>query len=295
MILFSIQKLTTILKKMIILVLLFSSLTAFGDEKIILGITGVALKNDISTLVKFRNYLEKKTGLNIKIKFARSYSIMRHLLLEDNVNVAYICGSTYVDLEPSKKIELLALPTLKLKPCYYSLVIAKKGTLYKSIEDFKGKVYAMSDPESNSGSLVPRYEIIKRGYNDNNFFKRVIYTYDHGESIVAVLNNYVQGASVDSLIYGAFIKNHPGSYDKLRIVQKFGPYPTTPIVISKKISQKIKSTLQNALIGMSKDQSGQEILNSMAIDGFIKPNHLSYKKIKNIKVFLKNENEKIFK
>ena len=260
---------------------------AYG--KIILGITGVALKNDISTLVKFKNYLREKTGLNIKLKFARSYSTMRHLILEDNVNVAYICGATYVDLESSKKIELFALPTLKHQPSYYSLVIAKKGTNYKSIDDFKGKVYAMSDPESNSGSLVPRYEIIKRGYDENNFFKRIIYTYDHGESILAVLDDYAQGASVDSVIYGAFLRNHPKARSQLRIVQKFGPYPITPIVISKNVPKKIKNMLQKALIQMSDDKSGKKILNAMAIDSFIKPNHLSYKKIEDVKSFLRDE------
>ena len=289
MILFHVHKLTTTFKKMTIMVLLFSSLTAMAHEKIVLGITGVALKNDISTLVKFKNYLRKKTGFGIKLKFARSYSIMRHLILENNVNVAYICGATYVDLEPSKKIELLALPTLEHQPYYYSLVIAKKGTNYKSIDDFKDKVYAMSDPESNSGSLVPRYEIIKRGYDEDHFFKRIIYTYDHGESILAVLDNYVQGASVDSVIYGAFLRNHPKSGSQLRIVQKFGPYPITPIVISKNVPKKIKNMIQKALIRMGDDKSGKEILNAMAIDSFIKPNHLSYKKIEDVKSFLRDE------
>jgi len=283
-----VHKLTTTLKKMTILALLLSSITAMAHEKIVLGITGVALKNDISTLVKFKNYLREKTRLSIKLKFARSYSTMRHLILEDNVNVAYICGATYVDLEPSKKIELLALPTLKHQPSYYSLVIAKKGTNYKSIDDFKDKVYAMSDPESNSGSLVPRYEIIKRGYDENHFFKRIIYTYDHGESILAVLDDYAQGASVDSVIYGAFLRNYPKSRNQLKIVEKFGPYPITPIVISKNIPQKIKNILQKTLIRMGDDKSGKEILSAMAIDSFIRPNHLSYKKIEDVKSFLRH-------
>ncbi len=285
----NVQKLTSKFQKMTIFLLIFLSLSLKAEQKIVLGITGVALKDDISTIIKFKSYLKKKTHLDIKIKFARSYSIMRHLILEDNVNVAYICGATYVDLQPSKKIELLALPTIEHKPYYYSLVIAKKETKYNKIDDFKGRVFAMSDPESNSGSLVPRYEIIKKGYSDNHFFKRVIYTYDHGESIEAVLNNYVQGASVDSVIYGAFLRNHPKSASKLKIVQKFGPFPITPFVISKKVSQKIKNELQKALIGMNKDKSGQSILYAMAIDGFIKPNNLSYARIEKIKFFLNSK------
>ncbi len=284
-----VQKLTTIFQKLTVFLLLLTSLSVMGSEKITLGITGVALKEDISTLIKLKNYLQKKTDLHIKIKFARSYSIMRHLIIDDNVNVAYICGATYVDLLPSKKIELLALPTINHKPYYYSLIIAKKEAKYKTIDDFKNSVFAMSDPESNSGSLVPRYEINKRGYKDNRFFKRIIYTYDHGESIEAVLDNYVQGASVDSVIYQAFLKSNPKQRGKLKIVQKFGPFPIPPFVISRKVSQKVKYKLQKALINMNKTNDGKQILSAMAIDSFIKPNNLSYAKIKKIKLFLKSE------
>jgi phosphonate transport system substrate-binding protein len=283
------QKLTSKVLKLIIFISVFISLNALSSEKIVLGITGVVLKNDISVIVRLKDYLKAKTKLDIKLKFARTYSIMRNLITENNVNVAYICGATYVDLKPSKKIELLALPTVDKKPYYYSLVIAKKNSKYKKLDDFKGKVYAMSDPESNSGSLVPRYELLKRGYDDNNFFKRVVYTYDHGESIEAVLDGFVQGASVDSIVYGAFVKNYPKSSKNLKIVQKFGPYPTTPFVISKKITQKTKNKIQQALINMANDKNGKEILDAMAIGSFIKPNNLSYAKIEKVKFFLNSE------
>jgi len=285
----NVQKLTSKVLKLIILISVFISSNVTANEKIILGITGVALKNDISAIVKLKDYLKAKTKLDIKLKFARTYSIIRNLIVENNVNVAYICGATYVDLKPSKKIELLALPTVDKKPYYYSLVIAKKNSKYKKLDDFKGKIYAMSDPESNSGSLVPRYELLKRGYKNNHFFKRVVYTYDHGESIEAVLDGFVQGASVDSIVYGAFLKNYPKSSKHLKIVQKFGPYPTTPFVISKKITQKTKNKIQQALINMANDKKGKKILSAMAIGSFIKPNNLSYAKIEKVKFFLSSE------
>jgi len=283
------QKLTTIFQKLTISLLLLTSLQAASSDTITLGITGVALKENISTLIKFKNYLIKTTGLNIKIKFARSYSTMRHLILDNDVDVAYICGATYVDLLPSNKIKLLALPTVDNKPYYYSLVIARRGTKYKTIDNFKDKIYAMSDPESNSGSLVPRYEIDKRGYKDDNFFKRVVYTYDHGESVNAVLYGFAKGASVDSVVYKAFLKNRPKQKKRLRIVEKFGPFPIPPFVIRKDVPQAIQDKLQKSLINMDKDKNAKHILDDMAIGSFIKPDNFSYEKIKKIKLFLNSK------
>jgi len=283
---FTNQKLTTMFQKLTITILLFFSLGTEANEMITLGITGVALKKNVSTLVKFKNYLIQRTGLNIKIKFARSYSTMRHLILDNSIDVAYICGATYVDLLTADKVELLALPTVNHKPYYYSLIISKKNTDHQKITDFKNTVFAMSDPESNSGSLAPRYEISIKGNDEKHFFKKVIYTYDHGESIKAVLDGFAQGASVDSVVYDAFLQNYPKQRNRLKIVQKLGPYPMPPFVISKSTSQQTKNKLQEALLSMGSDDTGKSILHAMAMDGFIKPDHFSYEKIKQIKRYL---------
>lgn len=278
-----VKKLTTIFQKLTVLSILLLSINLYSSEKIVLGITGVALKDDILTLMNFKDYLSKETGLDIQLKFARSYAVMKSFLQENNVDVAYICGATYVDLQPTNKVELLVLPIVDNKPNYYSFIISKLNSPYNNLLDFKNKLFAMSDPESNSGFFVPNYEIVKHGYSMNDFFKKKIFTYDHGESIQAVLSGYADGASVDSIVYKAFEVKHPLEAKKLKIVEKFGPYPIPPFVVRKSLSKNIKTQIQNALLGMSNEKTGKNILKSMAIERFIKPQNISYEKIKNIK------------
>jgi len=287
MLLIGAQKLTILFQKLTVFVL-FLSLNLIASEQIILGITGVALKKDISTLIELKNYLIQKTSLDIKIKFAKSYSSMRHLMIDGDVNVAYICGATYVDLLPSKLIKLMVLPIVNKKPYYYSLIIAKNGTKYKKIDDFKNSIFAMSDPESNSGSLVTRYKLDKKGYDDNHFFKKIIYTYDHGESITSVIDGYTNGASVDSVVYFAFLKNYPLLAKKIKIVEKFGPYPIPPFVVRKSLPKEERLKITDAFLNMKNDEKGKKILNALAIQKFSLPNNISYKKIRDIKKYLAN-------
>jgi len=103
------------------------------------------------------------------------------------------------------------------------------------------------------------------------------------------LDGFVQGASVDSVVYKAFLKNRPKQKKRLRVVQKFGPFPIPPFVISKEVPLYIQDKLQKSLINMDRDKSGKQILNDMAIDNFIKPGNLSYDKIKKIKLFLRSK------
>lgn len=282
-----VKNLITTCQKMSIIFFLFFAIFLHANEKVVLGITGVALKDDISTLMNLKEYLSEKTGFDIKFKFSRSYSAMESFILDKNVDFAYVCGSTFVDLKETNKIELLALPIIDGKPSYYALIIAKKDSAFNSIEDFKGKIFAMSDPKSNSGYLVPKYELLKKNLDIESFFQKNIFTYDHGESITAVLSGYVDGASVDSVIYEAFILKNPELAKHLKIVERFGPYPVPPIIIRKQIPEQIKDKIQMVFLGMNQDEKGKSILKSMAIERFSAPDGASYQKIEQIKQFIK--------
>jgi len=282
------QKLTTLLQKLTIIFIITVNILYASEYKnrVVLGLTGVVLKEDIATIVKLKRYLEKKSHLNIAFKFVKSYAEIKTLLLNESIDFAYICGSTYVDLEPSKKVELLALPTVDAKPFYQSLVVVQRDANYTSLYDLKGKIFAISDPESNSGSLVPKYQIYKKGYDFSNFFKKVVVTYDHGESIEAVRLGFVDGASVDSVVYKAYVTKNPNKAKELKVINSFGEYPIPPFVIREDVKSSIKQELKKAMLSMASDKEGKAILKTLAIDGFIAPNNISYKKIKAIKEYL---------
>jgi phosphonate transport system substrate-binding protein len=263
----------------ILTILFLFNFTLFANENydIKFGVTGVALKEDITTLYYFRDYLSKKSGLNIHLKITRSYEEMQALIKSKNVDFAYICGATYVELLKLHNAKLLVVPNINGKNQYYSYIIAKKRSGYINLQSFKDKLFAFSDPESNSGAIAPSYALLKAGYNVENFFKEVIYTYDHGESIHAVLDGFVQGAAVDSLVYKSFAKTHPKKIKKLRVVQKFGPFPAPPIIIRPTLSKKIAQKLKYVLLHMQEDVQGRYILRSLSLSKFANPKNSSYK------------------
>ncbi|VAY87264.1 Periplasmic binding protein-related protein [hydrothermal vent metagenome] len=261
-----------------------------NNQKITLGLTGVILKEDIANTINLKHYLEKETKLNIEIRFIKSYSEMKTSITNGDVDIAYICGATYIDLKSTNQINLLVLPILNGKPSYESIIITQTNSPYNSLFSLKNKIFAISDKESNSASLVPQYMIYKQGLNYESFFKRIIITYDHGESIDAVLSGYVDAASVDSVVYKAFINKNPKKSKKLKVINRFGMYPIPPFVIRTSVDNKIKEKLVKAFINMNSDNLGKVILKSMAIDGFILPKNISYEKIKKIKNYLKLRN-----
>lgn len=282
------QFLTIYFQKLTIIFLIFVTNLLYCNEKITLGLTGVTLKEDISTIMNFKDYLSKHSNIDLNLKFAKSYSIMESFIINESVDLAYVCGSTYVNLDKLNKVELIAIPSVGNKTTYSSLIISKKEKPYTKLLDLKGKTFAMSDPDSNSGSLIPIYEILKKGYNKEKFFEKVIFTYDHGESIQAILSGFIESASVDSMVYEAYINKNPQVEKELKIVENFDNYPIPPFIIRKDINPTIKIALQKTLLEMHKNPEGQKILKAMSIDKLVEPKNISYDKIKDIKEFIIN-------
>ena len=272
---------------MILLTLLLSFCLAFSQEVYRFGFTAVVAKEDVKSVEMFLKYLSKKTGYRFVPVFTKSYDEMSYLLSRGMVDVAYICGAPYVEDKNYAGFELLAVPLWKGKPSYYSYVITRKEKDYKSILDFRGKPYAFSDPKSNSGSVVPTYVLMRNGYRPERFFNPIVYTYSHSESILAVYYGFVEGASVDSIVFDQFAEKSPEIASKLKVVEAYGPFPITPMVVRSQLEDDVKYALRKVLLSMSKDPEGMKVLKSLALDGFTVVKDSFYNPIRDMIAFIK--------
>ncbi len=269
--------------------LLLAFFTNLNAKTITFSFTGTTLKEDLKTYLQWKKYLEDNSKYHVNIKFARTYAEVVSDIKDFKSDIAYVCSSTYTLLKDKQNAKLLAIPIINGYGEYYSDIIALKDTKYKSILDFKGKIFAFTDPDSTSGSIAPTYEIAKSGFKVSTFFQHLIYTYDHGESIKAVLEGFVDGASVDSLVLTQYTKKHPNEIKNLRIVQALGPFTISPIVIRTNINDKEFKELQKLFLNMNKTEIGKKILKHLNIQRFEKPTGQDYKKIYKMLNFLKEK------
>lgn len=232
------------------------------------GIASVAVKDDLYTVKEWVTLLSQRSGTTIKVVFARNYDEIKFLLEKGEVDFAYVCGTTFIEAQKSANIRILAVPFTEGSATYYSLVIAHPESNASSLLDFRGAHYAFSDPKSNSGAVVPTYELHRRGYDHRLFFSKIIYTYDHAESILAVAEGFVQGASVDSVVYENFKNIYPAVAARTKVVERFGPFPITPIVVKNSLDADVQKRLENALIRMHEDARGRQVLGRFGIERF---------------------------
>jgi phosphonate transport system substrate-binding protein len=95
-----------------------------------------------------------------------------------------------------------------------------KESGYQSLENLRDRVFAFTDPDSNTGRLVPVYWLAERNERPENFFAKTIYAYSHDNSILAVARGLVAGAAVDGLVWDYYNRKNPAFTSLTRIIKK---------------------------------------------------------------------------
>jgi len=270
--------------------LIFSFLlcvNTLANDTLVFGLTGTVYKGDLKVFNEWKKYLEKKINTQVEIKFSRSYSEMISMIQRGDVDIAYVCNTTYIKLRDQKTAKLLAIPQTNNQDVYYAYIIAKKGKTYNSLFDFRDKLFAYTDPGSNSGAIAATYKLLKEGIKPHFFFSKIIYTYEHSESINAVIESFVDGASVDSLVYEQFVKRHPKKAQELQIVEKLGPFSMSPLVSNTTLDEKLHKKIQDTFVDMNKTDDGKKILEQLSLSQLKRPSNETYEDIEEMLHFLK--------
>lgn len=231
------------------------------------GTTPVILDDQIALLGAWQRYLEQRLGRPVQFVQQGSYRGILDLLLNGNVDVAWVCGYPYVLAEAH--LALVAMPTYQGAPLYRSYVIVPEGDdASRSILDLRGRVYAFSDPLSNSGHLVPRYQLIEAGQNPKQFFRRTFFTFAHRKVVDAVRVGLADGGSVDGYVWDTLVKQEPAATKGVHVAWKSARFAFPPVVARATLPASEREAVTQALLGMRDSAPGTELLRSLNIEGF---------------------------
>lgn len=244
---------------------------------------GIAYYDDLS------RYVASKVGLQLHLFHKAEYAEVNEMLKERKVDMAFVCSGPYVTGHDEFGLELLAAPQVNGAPEYFAYVIVPATSTVTSLEGLRGKTFAFTDPESNTGMIVPTFLVSKMGLTPETFFGRTFFTYSHDTSIKAVATGQADGASVDSLIYDYAARTDPTYTSRTKIVARSDPFGIPPVVVHPAMDENMKRALAEALVGAAEDPEGRAILDKMGIDRFVPVSDSAYDSIRRMNEFVAGE------
>ena len=189
------------------------------------------------------------------------------LLFSSQIDVAWICGYPFVRFE--KELNLMAVPLYQGQPLYQAYLIRPKvaGAEVRGWADLKGRVLAYSDPLSNSGWLVAQAQLAKVGVSVREL-KRSFFTHGHRNVAEAVAARLAQAGSIDGYVWETMRSQGMSAIAKTEVVWISEAFGFPPLVTRKGNEHPRMELLREALLSMSDDKLGRELLASLNLSGF---------------------------
>ena len=239
-----------------------------------IGLTPVFLDDQTAFLNDWRDYLERHLEQTVIFVQRGSYREIVDLLRERKLDFAWLCGYPYV--LNKKRFQIVAVPLYQGEPLYRSyLIVPSTDKQTRSLADLHWKIFAFSDPDSNSGHLYTEYLLAKQEESPSTYFSRTFFTWSHRKVVEAVASGLAQGGAVDGYVWDTLALSHPELTAKTRIVNRSPKFGHPPFVANNATSKRNIAAMQRVLLHMEQDKDGLRLLSILNLDGFVRgENHL---------------------
>lgn len=240
-----------------------------------IGLTPVFLDNQLAFLNDWRGYLQARLRRPVQFVQRGSYRDVVGLLQQGQLDFAWICGYPFV--RNARSLRLLAVPLYQGKPMYRSYLIVPAGDVRTtSLLELRGKVFAYSDPDSNSGHLFTLYSLLKQRESPATFFARTFFTGAHRKVVDAVAVGLAQGGAVDGYVWETLGLLHPELAARTRVADRSPEFGFPPFVAGVAVPAADYAAMQDVLMHMRAEADGQALLKRLNLDGFVPGNAALY-------------------
>lgn len=171
-----------------------------ADYKVVrFGILSSENESDrVARYTPFEKYLEETLGVDVEIFTAGNYDGVIQALAADQIEFAFLGSSGYAAAYTETEGGVVPLLTSQQNDGstgYFSVVVTRCDSPYKTLDDLKGKVLAFADPDSTSGYQVPLYNLVQQGYDPASFFSATPFSGSHEAGVQGVVNGQFDAAT----------------------------------------------------------------------------------------------------
>lgn len=242
-----------------------------GSEPLRIGLTPVFLDDQAAFLNRWRAYLSARTGSAVVFVQRASYREISEQINARNLDIAWMCGYPYT--MDRTHLTLLAVPLHLGRPEYHSyLIVRDDRDDIARIDDLAGGVFALSDPNSFSGSLYPRFLLHEAGLTVDTHFRRSFFTWSHRKVVEAVAGGLADGGAVAGYVWETLARIHPEITARTRVVSRSPAYGFPPFVARSDLDAELVTTVRDVFVDMRNDPVGARLLETLNLDGFVPGN-----------------------
>ncbi len=262
------------------LVLSCSSLLAQAADT--LKVSAIPDEAPTELLRKFKplgEYLEQKLGMKVEFVPVADYPAVVEALATDRLDMAWLGGFTFVQVH-LKSPTATPLVQREQDAKFTSKFITANPEI-KSLADLKGKTFAFGSISSTSGSLMPRYFMLK---DDNikpeTYFSRVAYSGAHDATAAWVQAGKVDAGVLNASVWEKLVASGKVDTSKVKVFATTPSYYDYNWTVRGSLDPALKEKIKQAFLSLDPaNPADKAILDLQAASRFIETNPDNYKGI----------------
>lgn len=216
-------------------------------------------------------YLAGVLGRPVQVVRRKTYAELNDLLESGGADAGLICSGSFSIGMVEFGLRPLVMPEINGSLVYYSYVVARHDSEYRSLEDMKGATFAFSDPLSNTGYRYVTQRLHDAGTTPREFFGETFFTYSHDNSVEAVRDGIADAGSIDSLVWDELVRRDPSILSELRVVERSPAFPINPVAVSPLFPRDAAAALKEAFLQMNEDAAARSLMEELGVDRWVEP------------------------
>ncbi|MGA3037814.1 MAG: PhnD/SsuA/transferrin family substrate-binding protein [Vulcanimicrobiaceae bacterium] len=160
------------------------------------------------------------------------------------------------------QFHVLGIPCYMAPGCdassHRSFIVVRADSRFRELEDLRGSMFAINEPDSNSGMNLPR-RLFAPLNRDGRFFGDRIVSGSHSVSIELVAAGEAHAAAVDCVTYALLRRYRPSRLANIRVIAETPPSPAPPFATSARLDGGLVRVLREALAHTIHDPANREI------------------------------------
>ena len=223
-------------------------------------------------------YLEQQLGMPVKFTPVSDYAAVVESLASDRLDLAWLGGFTFVQTR-LKTGDAIPLVQREQDEQFTSKFITADPEV-KSLADLKGKTFAFGSVSSTSGSLMPRYFMLKDGIEPEKHFKRIAYSGAHDATAAWVEAGKADAGVLNASVWDKLVAAGKVDTDKVRVISTTPPYYDYNWTVRGNLDPALVEKIKAAFLALDPaNPEHKAILDLQAASRFIETKPENYKGI----------------
>lgn len=247
-----------------------------------LKVSAVPDENPTELLRKFAplgKYLESKIGMKVEFTPVTDYAATVEGLAAGKIDLVWYGGFTFVQAR-LKTGNAIPIAQREEDEKFRSVFITQPNSGINSLKDLNGKTFTFGAPSSTSGSLMPRFFMMKEGIDPDKSLKRVAFSGAHDATALQVAGGKVDAGALNISVFEKMLAEKKIDASQVKVFYTTPGYYDYNWTVRGDLDPALVKKLTDAFLSLdAKNPEHKEILALQRATRFIATKPENYKSI----------------